>query len=103
MSKILVVADELDIRKGCWRALPVMSCKQRCILTKGMFCAEIFRGRDAAMALSLEGNLSSVAVHRHLTHQVFARAMPLIQISRTEGLIGYLQRPFLIHANKESQ
>ena len=54
------------------------------------------------MTLGLEEDMSPITLRRHLTHRVFAKAIPSVQISGTEGAHWLFARAFFIRADKES-
>jgi hypothetical protein len=82
---------------------PVMQRGADLPLTRGILCAIItFRWWDAAMTLGLEEDMSPTILRRHLTHEVFAKAMPSVWVSRVDRANWLFARAFFIYADKES-
>jgi hypothetical protein len=98
---ILVVDDELSIREGCWRGATGCTTGRAGVLDKEHLVCYNFLGWDAAMTLGLEEDMSTI-LRRHLTHKVFAKAMPSVWVSRADRAHWPFARPFFIYADKES-
>ena len=82
-------------------ALPVVPRPSRCVFDKEHLVCYNFMGWDAAMTLGLEEDMSTI-LRRHLTHKVFAKAMPSVWVSRADRAHWPFARPFFIYADKES-
>jgi hypothetical protein len=54
------------------------------------------------MTLGLEEDMSPTILRRHLTHEVFVKAMPSVWVSRADRANWPFARPFFIYADKES-
>jgi len=52
--------------------------------------------------LGLEEEMSPTLSYRHILDEVFAKARPLVRISRIDGVHWLFARAFVIHADKES-
>jgi hypothetical protein len=57
---------------------------------------------DAATMLGLEEEMSPTLSYRYMSDKVFAKAMPLVRISRIDGVHWLFAGAFFIHADKES-
>jgi hypothetical protein len=54
------------------------------------------------MMLGLEEDMSPTILRRHLTHEVFAKAMPSVWVSGADRANWPFAKPFFIYVDKES-